>query len=207
MKHAFTIFSSSVLVYITVAACSGVTIESEPMAMGSNAGSSSVDDSGAPNSPNSILNPVPDAEAAEDGARIINRYITTEGGLKTLSGFWDTELDTACSFKRVLDGNVYCVPEMQGISTDTYLNATCTEVVVPLTCGSKFPKFLGVLQPDLCGSEYVPHYAKEKVNPTIIYRKIGDNCIEAAVNRDQNYFTIGPKLFNSALVQGEFSND
>lgn len=61
----------------------------------------------------SIMNPVPDANAAEDGTRIVNLYRTTPDGLKTPEGYWDKVLQMRCSFFLAEDGKERCIPPFQ----------------------------------------------------------------------------------------------
>lgn len=83
----------------------------------------------------SIIDPVPNADAAEDGTRIVNLYRTTTDGLKTAEGYFDKELGVRCSFAVAEDGKERCLPPYQAaVSTTYFSDSGCT---VPLAASSK----------------------------------------------------------------------
>src|SRR5688572_11791462 len=77
----------------------------------------------------SIIDPVPEAEAAEDGTRIVNLYWTTADGLKTPAGFYDKDLDVQCSFMLTTDGVSRCLPTVATafMGPSYFLDENCTQ--------------------------------------------------------------------------------
>lgn len=86
----------------------------------------------------SILDPVPDANAAEDGTRIVNLYRTTADGLKTPAGFYDTQLGLKCNFLTAGDGKERCLPTWNA-SVGLFSDPGCTSPVAQITKDSCAP--------------------------------------------------------------------
>ncbi len=161
---------------------------------------------------NPILNPVKDADAAEDGQRIVNLYRETAGGLKTHEGYFDKELGVNCAFQRQTDGKEYCVPAFEGYSQYTFSDESCTSPVLNVACGGAVPSLVVAVitfANDTCGTaRYVPHRAGTKLNLTKHYTKyaLDGPCNEAIQPAGSTYYSVGAPIPMTDLVEGTASH-
>lgn len=160
----------------------------------------------------SIIDPVPDADAAEDGTRIVNLYRTTADGLKTAEGYWDKDLGFRCSFQKKADGKDYCVPLFDAYTT-YFLDDQCTSPVFLVTCNGTRPSTGGVYAAadGSCGvAEYRPYTVGNEVPvPSSIYTgSVGGTCTSTTVPEGTTLFAATApiplqNLAEGTLVQGE----
>lgn len=135
----------------------------------------------------SIMNPVPDADAAEDGTRIVNLYRTTPDGLKTPTGyeFWDKELEIKCQFYMAEDGKERCLPPLSASVGTYFTDSACSSSPAALATKGVCPEygFAGVTS-ETCGAAGSYRYAIYKLGAkaSVAYQKSGDTCVEVSAS-------------------------
>lgn len=149
---------------------------------GANQGSGATQGEGASGGM-SIMNPVPEADAAEDGTRIVNLYRTTADGLRAPEAFyfWDKELEVRCYFQLAEDGKERCLPvSSASVGTSYFADSGCS---VPVSFVSKgiCPSY--AVSPTAvasCDSTSTYRYSTYEVGSktTVVYSKSGDTCTE-----------------------------
>jgi len=219
INEAFKLVLGSICVYVLVAACS-VTAQNNGE-RGGFAGESGrqVGESGSGNVisdvGNDILNPIPAAEAAEDGSRIVNVYQSTEDGLRTPVGvYYDKQLKTNCYFQIASDGKNRCLPLIN--HAGFYSNSLCSDSreVAMISKGSCAPEFIGVIVvPDnkcpLSSKVKIYNVGAKIVVPAIdfvIYYRSGDSCVSVSIPLssypDYDFYTVGSEIPPTNYVEG-----
>lgn len=159
-----------------------------------------------------IMNPVPEADAAEDGTRIVNLYRTTPDGLKTPAGyeFWDKELDLKCTFALAEDGKERCVPPFES-SVGSYFGDSGCSVPVGFSSKGLCPKYgYAGTAPTTCGQGTAYRYTFYQIGAktSTVYQKSGDTCVEVAPSTHEtaDFYSvakIAPTTFaEGSVVQG-----
>jgi len=218
INEAFKLVLGSICVYVLVAACS-VTAQNNGE-RGGFAGESGrqVGESGSGNVisdvGNDILNPIPAAEAAEDGSRIVNVYQSTEDGLRTPAGLYDKQLKINCSFRIASDGKNRCLP-FTSHASHFYSSSLCSDSseVAMVSKGSCAPEFISVGVTDnkcpLSSKVKIYNVGAKIVVPAIdfvIYYRSGDSCV--SVSRplssypDSDFYPVGSEIPPTNYVEG-----
>lgn len=237
MRRSLEWFGGSVLVYVLVAACSGTDIgdklmgdgDGDAMVMGggdqmgdgdSKPGSNS-GGTGAGAGPSGdgdtggmmgmITDPVPDADAAEDGDRIVNLYRTTSDGLKTAEGYWDKTLDTQCSFKLAEDGKQRCLPALQAyLYAGHFSDSGCVNQVAVSSKGTCFKYAYNVVSSNQCdgGGENTRTIIYAATPTTVVYAGLPGSCnpLSAATLDSQTFYSV-TKISASAFAEGTLVHD
>lgn len=135
----------------------------------------------------SIMNPVPEADAAEDGTRIVNMYRTTADGLKVPYGsFWDKELGAPCSFLFTSDGKERCVPSsLSGNVANYYANSTCSTPLANIakgTCAQKYSS-RAITEMSCTGGPSYKYQIYEMGSQftSVVYEDTGEACVEMSI--------------------------
>lgn len=225
----------SVLVYVLVAACSSAVDSQGPDGSDGGATASQGEGEGTGASPagdgdgsgasstghgnssggsilDPITDPVPEAEAAEDGERIINRYITTSDGLKKAQGFWDTELEVECTFGVAEDGETRCLPVTSTANVSGYFSDSgCTVPVAAAVVGpcQTSDYAYRYLSPATCaGGQYnIVVYRLENTISSTVYQGTPGNCSEISEGlRDAFDFYSITKVPTSTFAEGSYVN-
>lgn len=227
-------FGGSVVVYVLVAACagSGALDDTDEQVAGTpiDADGDGVPDgmdtdgdgmidqpmpAGDGGGMNTIINPVPEADAAEDGTRIVNRYRTTPGGLRTAtSGFYDTEREEACQFLPTASGD-RCLPaapyETLNIQGLYFSDASCTVPLAQSTYGCVTPRYAGgyvLTDGDACTASYVyEYYEVGTLHAGTVYIGTADNCNEyASIPASTILYALGARIPDTDFAEGNFQN-
>ena len=159
-----------------------------------------------------VMNPVPDADAAEDGSRIVNVYRTTEGGLKAHEGFYDTVLETRCSFQRGESGEEYCMP-VADVYSPYWSDAGCTQPLIGVVCSDPtVPKVAAVLtlsSDSSCtqGSYNTYYNVGNQITPTAVYQGSSESCLDVTASALTIYrFYEAASIINvSDVVEGSIT--
>ena len=219
INEAFKLVLGSICVYVLVAACS-VTSQNNGE-RGGFAGESGrqVGESGSGNVisdvGNDILNPIPAAEAAEDGSRIVNVYQSTEDGLRTPAGLYDKQLKINCSFRIASDGKNRCLP-FTSHASHFYSSSLCSDSseVAMVSKGSCAPEFISVGVTDnkcpLSSKVKIYNVGAKIVVPAIyfssavIYYRSGDSCVSRPLSSypDSDFYKVGSEIPPTNYVEG-----
>lgn len=154
-----------------------------------------------------IMDPVPDADAAEDGSRIVNLYRTTPGGLKTHEGYWDAELGAQCYFQLASDGKTRCLPNVPTATIATYFSDSgCTQQVAYTTKGLCVVQAVKSVQFD-GGCDTPTRYSQERYNlgakVTTLYRGSPESCSDATDALETiDAYALDSPIDPSAYVEG-----
>lgn len=154
----------------------------------------------------SIIDPVPDADAAEDGTRIVNLYRTTPDGLKTPEGYWDKELQSKCSFMLAEDGEERCLPALEAWVSTVYADSNCsTDAPLALVPKGACPTYAYYQATQgTCGaSAYRLTMYKIGTKATTAFSKSGDTCtdVTASLSASYDFYTV-TKLAAAMFAEG-----
>ena len=148
-------------------------------------------------------NPVPIADAAEDGARLKVTYNTDATGLKLPTGeLWDSALGTECYAGKLADGINYCLPSLKAFrSWAAFADATCT---VPAgqsyaDCGA--PLFV-TQQLELNSCAFAPTvriFHAGQLTPAIFQKDSGGKCTEF-ISAGYVYYLLGAEMSPSEFA-------
>lgn len=200
----------SVIVYVLVSACATLDVDGNGLA---GSGPDGVGSGAQPNGPGAqpngpgILNPVPEAEAAEDGSRLVNVYWTTADGLKTPAGYYDKQLGSPCFFSLASDGKFRCIPNLPSAYLSNYFSdAACS---VQLASASKTSCEAPVIVTRLaevegkCGSDYI-YYSLGPAYSGSVYSGTPDNCVLASASTldTRNFYSVGAEIPPTTYVEG-----
>ncbi len=136
----------------------------------------------------SILDPVPDADAAEDGTRLKVIYQVSADGLKVpiTWQYFDSELGIECAVHRATDGKQRCLPNRSAALT-AFTDTSCTQPIVLFasdSCASGVPsRVIAVDAASLsCGSYSYEAYSVGSAYAGSVYYKSGANCVDASAS-------------------------
>lgn len=163
-----------------------------------------------------ILDPVPEASAAEDGTRIVNRYRTTLGGLKTpdSSGqFWDTEREEICRFLPTANGD-RCLPYSPYVDLTIhfyYSDSSCTISLAHQVYGCASPRYASRAVSTGTGDSCTPnstyeYYEVGAIHTGTAYRDSGGTCTETSLNAAITYYAVGARIPDTDFAEGSFQN-
>jgi hypothetical protein len=104
--------------------------------------------------------PVAVAVPFRSGSRLKARYVDGGGEAKWFMGFFDTELEIDCAFRRAADGEIRCLPAEVALTRDyfgmNFADDTCS---TPLLTNTTLHREFVLLDPDFCpgpGAEEPP---------------------------------------------------
>lgn len=149
---------------------------------------------------------------ADDG-RLQPTYRNSDDGACWFQGWYDTTLETDCSFELMSDGKLRCVPDVLSGPTPiiAYSDADCTveeAYAVQGTCAAAPPKYTGTYgdgTPSSCSMTNIVYAIGEVVAaaelPTL-YTKSGDACVEAGLSPASAYLKLGTRLPPSTFMEG-----
>lgn len=158
----------------------------------------------------SIIDPVPEAEAA-DGTRIVNSYWTTADGLKTPVGFFDKDLSVQCYFYPAEDGKQRCIPA-GNVSVTYFQDSGCTVPVghaSKTACASSYAQRLisGACSAGMTSGYEIHQVGAQLVSPTI-YAGTPEACsqLTGTIYDNYNYYPLtkvpATTFAEGTLVQG-----
>ncbi len=179
LRRAFEWFGGSVLVYVLVAACAATGSNIGPSDGGAGNGSNDQGDDG-------IVNPVPGAEAAEDGDRLKVVRVTTPDGLSLPTGsIWDPELDAECSRGIAEDGTERCIPGGATAQPNLFTDAECTQrAAIRSGCvGSvKYATEAVPVDSGACAGSTASRVFEVLESSATLYTKSGVNCTNSTAS-------------------------
>src|SRR6478735_599223 len=224
-------FLGSVVVYVLTAACAATGGIDSMMDMasggltamlGGNTGSGAVgtDGQGAESSGAQASDGSgaigSDGEGATGGTSIVNLYRTTADGLKTSEGYFDKDLEVACSFGRSGDGVERCLPvNTSGMSANYFTDSGCTQplgAIAKTTCLAGAYATSLVYDTTCTGASLFYHLdvyqIGSKISDPTAYSGTPDSCTEVSDSFYETYdfyavTKVDPTTFaEGALVQG-----
>lgn len=148
-----------------------------------------------------VLGPVPEARAQEDGQRIVNLYRTTDDGLKTHEGYFDTVLGLQCAFRTVGTDDERCVPLLSAFVGGYFSDDSCADPLVAIPCGSEPPKVVGVVVESSldCVPSYVrPHHRAGHWASTVFHKQDDDCVVVEGAQDTQSFYRVGEAITDLA---------
>lgn len=200
----------SVIVYVLVSACATLDVDGNGLA---GSGPDGVGSGAQPNGPGAqpngpgILNPVPEAEAAEDGSRLVNVYWTTADGLKTPVGYYDKQLGTPCIFSLASDGKFRCLPSLPSALLGNYFSdAACSvQLAYDAKSSCEVPVIVNRVAEveGKCGFRQT-RYSLGPAYSGSVYSGTPDNCGLASVHAldAYNFYSVGAEIPPTTYVEG-----
>lgn len=199
----------SVIVYVLVSACATLDVDGNGLA---GSGPDGVGSGAQPNGPGAqpngpgILNPVPEAEAAEDGSRLVNVYWTTADGLKTPAGYYDKQLGSPCIFSPASDGKFRCLPSLPSASLGYFSDAACSvQLANSWKTSCEVPVNVRALVEveGKCDSGSVV-YSLGPAYSGSVYSGTPDNCVlaDASTLDTRNFYSVGAEIPPTTYVEG-----
>jgi hypothetical protein len=149
-----------------------------------------------------------------DGGRLLPTYRNSDDGACWFQGWYDTTLETDCSFELMSDGKLHCVPDVLSGPTPiiAYSDPDCMveeAYAIQPTCDAvALPKYTGLYgdgTPSSCSSTNIVYQIGEVVLaeelPTL-YAKSGEACVEAPLSPSTAYLKLGARLPPSTFMEG-----
>jgi hypothetical protein len=123
----------------------------------------------------------------------------TERPVHTDARFFDSQLGSNCTPTRLADDTLRCVPTDQTIElTDRgpYADSDCEDRLaiskaLPEACTPTPRPLLGEIR--AANGRPVSHHTLTKLDPTNVYYRHDQNCLEQAADPNTHYYTPGPK--------------
>jgi hypothetical protein len=146
--------------------------------------------------------PVATAHAAESGARLKARwYVSSDGARQWAFNWFDSALNTECSFVPGSDGVRRCIPTSAGVVV-YYLDANCSQrIFATLASSCTAPKYMGEIVTADCESRYRLSEPGALIQPTDIYSKSGETCVVSAVSASFVYRRVGDEVPPSSFAE------
>jgi hypothetical protein len=228
MRNAIHFLGGSVTVYVLMAACSagskGRTSSDDEMASaggtssagamqaaggvdGSSAGKASDPTAGKSSGMGGIIDdmmdPVPDANANENGTRLKAKYYAGSDGSKQFTFSWrDTQRNEDCNFAYLPGGELRCIP-MSSAARVYFADAGCTAPlwVAAKAAASCYPvaaaKYGTVADATGCTQEL---HTLQATTPTMVYSGTPANCLGSAAPDVYTYYASSGKVPFSEFV-------
>lgn len=161
-----------------------------------------------PDEPPSMMVPVAQAKAAENGTRLKARYyVAADGARQFALGWYDSERNENCAFQRASDGVMRCLPESTSAVTSYFLDSACTEAVAGLltyNCGFEY-----VLEPTANDCVYGLRIRSlaETLQPGVLHIKSGDSCVETPSPDGYTFRRLGPQVPPTSFVAATEQTD
>ena len=121
-------------------------------------------------------------EHLESGTRLRAITYAPASGEPIFGGWYDTELEQECAFRRNADGRLRCEPHAELTLTIGYLDEGCTEPVYEVAdpaCAASYviPRDIGGRGPS-CGPVEITalHRVGERLEVTRVFRRTSDGC-------------------------------
>jgi len=154
----------------------------------------------------------PNLGAFRSGSRLVATVIDGGGDVIQFSSFYDSELETKCTFQTEADGELYCSPN-QGFSIAYFTDAECSEqrLATPASTCSYFETGDYVRLPlprvpastcDSTSSLPLFRAGAPAETPPALFEYWDGTCRPATVNPDATYFTL-EEVSLSTFVHGE----
>jgi hypothetical protein len=150
-----------------------------------------------------------------DGGRLLPTYRDSDDGACWFEGWYDTQLETDCSFQLMTDGKLHCVPDALAGATPivAYSDPECLveEAYAPFfePCpGAATPKYAasyGDGTPNSCSMTVVVYEVGELVEQAdlpVLYAKSGSACVETSLTPASAYVKLGARLPPSTFMEG-----
>lgn len=202
IKKSLEWFGGSVVVYVLVAACAGHG-KDDGVTGSNNGGASGPVDSGnltGGKGNGSILDPVPEAEAAEDGSRLKVMRIASADGLKVpTGGVWDSQLNIECFRSMAEDGAFRCLPRLRMNILNLFADSGCTQAVSSWDQCDSAPEYMVNSYRD--NNCIVSRIWRTGPEVDKVYVKSGNDCIEAVGQSDYRHFRVGAAVPASSFAE------
>lgn len=139
---------------------------------------------------------VPGVET-ESGSRLKVMTHVGSDGSRFPGGWFDSELNTECSWSTAADGSRRCLPN--GLTATYYSDAACTALLaLQDPCGAK--QFAVVLDTAAaCGARRHIFPLAAQAFPVNVWTKSGNSCF-GVVTPDGELFSVGPEIGSGEFV-------
>jgi hypothetical protein len=150
----------------------------------------------------SVMNPVPKA-LAESGSRLRAQWYTGSDGSKQFYGFFDSMLQTECTFFRMSDGLIHCAPVGATLISSLFSDAGCSlPAALSASCLPATAKYAA----SFSGCPSSIHVYAVTPAPQL-YAKSGAQCVPYVPQMGNTGYAIGAELPPSAFVSANIVTD
>jgi hypothetical protein len=202
----------SIVVYLVVAACSGMG--TSPVSDGGGTASSGGPASdGASRVLDAITDPVPSASADTyaSGSRLKVQYYAGADGSKAFAGMYDSQRNEACSFVTAADGSTRCLPVAAPSASlgVYYADASCSSPLAYAASGCTSPLYGNEFVSAACSGQGMYHIFQlgPAVNPPMVYLKSGTVCAAQQPTTAFVYYTVGPEIMPPSFAAGTLQTE
>lgn len=111
----------------------------------------------------------------QSGTRMKMRVGTSPDGSKDFRGWYDSQLDINCVFRRLTTGQTRCIPELTSLNDRWYADANCTIPHAVFREEDQDLNYTSVLSMEVANGNFVVVQVVSKVNG-VVYSKMGGEC-------------------------------
>lgn len=163
----------------------------------------------------SVLVPVAEARAAENGSRLKARWYVGADGSRQFISWQDTELNAECTFTAGTDGILRCTPPITAYENLFFSNAGCTERLVfepgcaPKSTAIAVVNQLGADPTQCAGQSYQATYyvAAAALQPTQVWKLTSGDCVPGTVSAAGTYRRLGAEVPLPRFVTAQVAID
>ena len=141
------------------------------------------------------------------GTRIKARWVEGPGGRRTFFDWYDTQLETRCSFRRAADGALRCLPTGYTLTAGVtdFADAGCTAPVAVYWQPTCFPPPF-IVRPDSsnpCQARDRVYQRGERIADGQLFWRPANECVAGAILPTEAAYRIGAEVPVSMFVKAE----